>query len=244
MDEARVATQGERVRSELFSSLSSDLKEPLSSISSAVSSLKADRAKLGDSGREDLLTTIEDESERLSRFVTNLTNMTNIEAGGVRLNMQPVDLEEVIGLALERNGRLLSHHAVKVDIDADLPILELDKLLLEQVIVHLLENAAKYAARGSEIVVSAKARDDAIILQVIDEGPGIPLAKLSGLFDKQEKPAAGEAPDATGRRPGLGLAICQGFVAALGGTIQAANRTDRSGAIFTVTFPSRHRIAA
>jgi two-component system sensor histidine kinase KdpD len=147
-----------------------------------------------------------------------------------------IDVGDIVGSALERAGKVLAKHHVTVDLGGDLPMLKLDPVLFEQVLFNLLDNAAKYAPPHTEVRLAARRDDDAVDLQVIDEGQGIPPGDLDRIFDKFYRVQAIDSRRA-GTGTGLGLAICRGFVEAMGGTIVAGNRVDRRGAIFTITFP-------
>jgi two-component system, OmpR family, sensor histidine kinase KdpD len=129
---------------------------------------------------------------------------------------------------------LLGGFHITFDIEPDLPLIDLDVLLMEQVIINLLDNAGKYAPPGSTITISAKRHGAALRVEVIDEGPGIPEDRLTRIFEKFHRVNQGDRQRAG---TGLGLAICRGFVEAMGGTITAANRPDRPGAIFSVDLP-------
>jgi two-component system sensor histidine kinase KdpD len=131
---------------------------------------------------------------------------------------------------------MLIRHRIELDIEPDLPMVHLDAVLLEQVFVNLLDNASKYTPPGSTVAVLAKRQAGNIVLQVQDEGPGMPEGELERVFTKFHRLDAG---DRKTPGTGLGLAVCRGFVEALGGTITAGNRSDRSGAVFTLTFPER-----
>jgi two-component system sensor histidine kinase KdpD len=141
---------------------------------------------------------------------------------------------DVINSALRRAGKILAEHQTKLRLEPDLPMLDLDDVLFEQVLFNLLDNAAKYAPAGSLVTITAWRQDGHVCLQVIDEGPGIPPTDLEHVFDKFYR--AGGA-DHRRAGTGLGLAICRGFVEAMHGTITAANRTDRSGAVFNIILP-------
>lgn len=234
IDETRVLTETERLRSALLTSISHDLSTPLASILGAATSLQSYDALYDAETRQELIGTILDEGERLHRFVRNLLDMTRLESGAIDLNREVTDIGEAIGAALERCGRLLVRHRVELDIDPDLPMLHLDAVLLEQVLVNLLDNASKYTPAGSTITVSARRQSGQVVLQVRDEGPGMPEGELERIFTKFHRLEAGDRKQ-TGT--GLGLAVCRGFVEALGGTIVAGNRSDRAGAIFTLSFP-------
>jgi len=234
IDRAKLTAETERLRSALLTSISHDLRTPLASILGSATSLKAYRANLDDKAQEELIATIQDESERLNRFINNLLDMTRLESGAVVAHAEATDLADVIGSALRRASKVLGVHHVKIEIKPDLPMPNLDAVLLEQVIFNLLDNAAKYAPPNSEICVAAALDSSVIRVEVRDEGDGIPSEDLERIFDKFYRVHAGDRKRAG---TGLGLAICRGFIEAMGGTIKAGNRSDRSGAIFTVTLP-------
>ena len=150
INEARLAAESERLRAALLTSLSHDLKTPLASILGAVTSLKQYRDLLDSPARDELVSTIQEEAERLSRFVGNLLDMTKIESGSIELDRERVDIDEIVATALQRVSGMVSGHKVKVDLEAGLPMIDLDVMLFEQVLVNLLDNASKYAPPGTE----------------------------------------------------------------------------------------------
>jgi two-component system, OmpR family, sensor histidine kinase KdpD len=232
LDRAKITAETDRLRSALLTSLSHDLRTPLASILGSATSLDSYGQQLDEPTRKELTGTIREEAERLNRFIANLLDMTRLESGAIAPRLGPVDLAELVGSALERTGKILSAHHVKLDIPADLPMLELDPVLFEQVLFNILDNAAKYAPAGSLIRVEARDDVGGVHLSVIDEGPGIAPADLERIFDKFYRV---HAQDRQRAGTGLGLAICRGFIEAMGGSIVAENRRDRSGAIFTLT---------
>jgi two-component system sensor histidine kinase KdpD len=232
MDEARVSAETERLRAALLTSLSHDLKTPLTSILGAATSLREYGDKFDMSARAELMRTIEEEATRMSRFVANLLDMTRLEAGAIQLKWELADLSEIVGAAVQRLKGLAESFTFEFAIEPDLPLVPLDVLLMEQVLINLLDNASKYAPLSSTITISARRKDDTVIIQVIDEGPGIPEDRLTQIFEKFHRVNGSDRQRAG---TGLGLAICRGFVEAMGGTIEAANRIDRSGAIVSVT---------
>src|SRR5581483_4201527 len=224
VDRARLDVEADRLRSALLTSISHDLRTPLASILGSATSLSG---ALDEATREALAHNIQDEAERLNRFIGNLLDMTRLESGGLPVRTTPTELSDVIGSALRRAGKVLANHAVQMRLEAGLPLLDLDEVLFEQALFNLLDNAAKYTPSGSRIVINAWRDGGQVTLQVLDEGSGIPAADLERIFDKFYR---GGGADHRRAGTGLGLSICRGFVEAMGGTITAANRTDRSGA--------------
>jgi two-component system, OmpR family, sensor histidine kinase KdpD len=241
LDEARVLAETERLRAALLTSISHDLRTPLASILGSVSGLRSHPERYGAAEREELLATLQDEAERLNRFVANLLDMTRLESGAVALKLEFVDVGEIIGAALQRAGNVLAEHHVEVTVPPGLPMLRVDAVLFEQVLFNLLDNAAKYSPTGSRIDISAKRYGELTEIEVVDEGPGIPPADLERIFDKFYRV---QAQDRRRAGTGLGLAICRGFVEAQGGWIVARNRRDRSGAVLTIRMPVVPEIAA
>jgi two-component system, OmpR family, sensor histidine kinase KdpD len=234
LDEARVLAETERLRAALLTSISHDLRTPLASILGTVSSLRSYPEKYGAAEREELFATLEEEAQRLNRFVANLLDMTRLESGAVELNLEQLDVGEIIGAALQRAANVLAGHHVEVAVPPGLPMLRLDAVLFEQVLFNLLDNAAKYSPPGSRIDVRAKRYGELVEIEVVDEGPGIPSEDLERIFDKFYRV---QAQDRRRAGTGLGLAICRGFVEAQGGWIVARNRRDGSGAVLTIRMP-------
>ncbi len=234
VDRARLAAESDRLRSALLTSISHDLRTPLASIMGSASSLTSADIDLGAEARRELARTIQEEAERLNRFIGNLLDMTRLEAGPLQPSGTLADLSDVVGAALQRAGKIMGAHRVEVDLEADLPMLRIDMVLMEQVLFNLLDNAAKYAPGGSVVRLSAWRDGGWVRLRVADEGEGIPEADLEQIFDKFYR--AGGA-DSGRAGTGLGLAICRGFVEAMRGTITAANRVDCRGAAFTISLP-------
>jgi two-component system sensor histidine kinase KdpD len=181
-----------------------------------------------------LLRTIQEEAERLNRFIANLLDMTRLESGAIHPSADFVDLGDIVGSAIQRASGVLAKHDIRVDIAADLPMLRLDPVLFEQVIFNLLDNAAKYAPAGTKIELRAARDGNLVRLEIMDEGDGIPPDDLERVFDKFYRV---QAIDRKRAGTGLGLAICRGFVESMGGTIRASNRSDRRGALLTIALP-------
>src|ERR1700704_3221136 len=234
VDRAKRTIETDRLRSALLTSISHDLKTPLAAVLGAASTLRDLSSALSDAEKVDLLGTIIDESERLTRFIANLLDMTRLEAGAVVPNAALHDLDEIIGSALRGAAKILAAHRVELELSAGLPMLDLDAVLFEQVLFNILDNAAKYSAAGTTIRIQSWRDNGSICLQILDEGDGIPPADLEGLFDKFYRARKGDQVRAG---TGLGLAISRGFVEAMQGTISATNRTDRTGAVFAIRVP-------
>ena len=230
VDETRMLAETERLRTALLTSLSHDVRTPLASILGTVSSLRSFGPLYDDEARDEMLRTAQEEAERLSRYLDNLLDMTRLEGGALGPKREPVDLADVVGAALRRVGRLVSGHRVVTRLPDDLPLAKLDFMLLEQALVNLLENAARHAPRGSEIEIAARRDAAGIAVEVADRGPGLTAEEAARVFDKLYR---GEGSAGAG----LGLAVCKGFVEAMGGGIGAAPRPG-GGSVFTLRFPA------
>ncbi|WIW45229.1 sensor histidine kinase KdpD [Bradyrhizobium sp. 62B] len=234
MDRVKRTVESERLRSALLTSISHDLKTPLASVLGAASTMRDLAGALSDTEKRDLLATVIDESERLNRFIANLLDMTKLESGAIVPNTALHDLGEIVGSALRRAAKILGSHKVELVLAADLPMLQLDAVLFEQVLFNLLDNAAKYSPPNTTVSIRSRRDRDHIVLEIVDEGAGIPPDELESVFDKFYRVQKGDHV-----RPGtgLGLAISRGFVEAMRGTISAANRSERSGAVLTIRLP-------
>lgn len=237
VESAKRAAETDRLRQALLKSISHDLKTPLAAIIGAAGTMRDFSALLDEETKSELLTTVQEESERLNRFIANLLDMTRLEAGAVVPNRAPHEVGEIVGSALQRAGKVLEVHTIEVALGADLPMVDVDPVLFEQVLFNLLDNAAKYAPPGTSVRIQGWRSGDArsVCLQVLDEGQGIPTGELEHVFEKFRRAQQGDRVRAG---TGLGLAICRGFVEAFGGTITAGNRSDHSGAVFTITLPA------
>jgi two-component system, OmpR family, sensor histidine kinase KdpD len=203
----------------LLNSVSHDLRTPLVTIIGAAGSLAAPGAGLTGPGRTALAETILEEGERLDRYIQNLLDMTRLGHGALKPNLVACDLADLIGSARHRLRGQLRDHLVQVDLPPDLPALRADPILTEQVIVNILDNAAKYAPPGTTIHIAARLDPGFAVLSFADDGPGIPAAALGRVFDMFYRADTGDRQRAG---TGLGLAICKGLVEAQGGTIRAA----------------------
>ncbi|WP_028747268.1 sensor histidine kinase [Rhizobium mesoamericanum] len=239
VDRARLAAEADRLRSALLTSISHDLKTPLAAILGAAGTLRDYLDSMPQEDRMDLLSTVIDESERLNRFIANLLDMTKIESGAMEPNYALHYPGDIAGSALRRAEKILAHHHTITTIPADLPMIRVDPVLFEQVLFNLLDNAAKFAPQGSSIRIDGRADEYNVMIQVSDEGPGIPPGDLDRVFDTFYRVRKGDQVRAG---TGLGLSICRGFVEAMGGTITAGNRSNHSGAVFTIRLPRPNEI--
>lgn len=228
-----VLAETDRLKTALLTSISHDLRTPLASILGNVTSLRQYGHLYDAETRAEMLGLAEEETLRLSRFVDNLLHMTRIDAGALKPSLELIDLADVVGSALKRVEKALSGHVVRVDIDETVPMIPLDFVLAEHVLANLLENAAKYSPPGTTIDVSAVADKDRVLLRVRDRGPGIPARDRERIFERFFRL---DTPDRRPAGAGLGLAICRGFVEAMGGTIGVADRAPGDGAELTVAF--------
>jgi two-component system sensor histidine kinase KdpD len=239
-DAARVEalTQTETLRAALLSSVSHDLRTPLTAILGAASSLGRDGSRIGEEDRRSLLGTIEGEARRLDRFVNNLLDMTRLEGGALKPKRELVDLQDSVESAIASVRKTKGSLIVTRDFPAALPPAAADPVLLDSVLVNILDNAAKHG--GSRVQLTATAENRDIRLTVEDDGPGIASELLPHVFDRFTRtPDMAAAPGT-----GLGLSICQGLVDAMGGTIEAQSPAcDGRGTRIVVTLPAGKALA-
>jgi two-component system sensor histidine kinase KdpD len=228
----RLAAEGEKLRNAILAAVSHDLRTPLAAIAGAASSLASSGDRLDPGARRELVLTINEEAQRVSRLANNLLEMGRLQSQSVALKREWQPLEEVVGAALHQLESSLCDRAVSVRLPDDLPLVAIDEVLIERVLVNLLENALRYTPGGTPIELIASARADAVVIEVLDRGPGFAAGEETQLFEKFYR---GEA--ARGRHgAGLGLAVARAIVEAHGGKIEAQRR-DGGGAIFRFTLP-------
>ena len=232
---AHVLVETERMRNSLLSAISHDLRTPLATITGATSALLEQKQTFDPRSSRELIQAVYDEAMRMERLVTNLLYMTRLEAGAVEVKKEWLPLDEIVGAVLRRMDDRLKDHVVETSLPSDLPLVEADGVLIEQVLLNLLDNALKYAPRGSVIDVSAHAEDDGLMVEVGDHGPGVPAGEEQRIFDKFYR----VAPAGT-TGVGLGLAISRGIVEAHGGHIWVERR-DGGGSLFRFTLPIHGR---
>jgi two-component system sensor histidine kinase KdpD len=231
VQQARMQAETERLRSNLLSSVSHDFRTPLASIMGAASTLLEQGLMLDPKTHDELAQLAYEEAHRLNRLVGNLLDMTRLESGGLHIEKEWQTLEEVVGAALRRLGKRRRGQPIVTNLPPDLPLVPMDSVLIEQVLVNLLENAIKYAPEGKPIELSASATAKDIVVEIADQGPGIVPGDEEKIFNKFYRSA-----NVTSEGVGLGLTICRGIIEAHQGKIEA--RTGPAGgAVFRFTLP-------
>lgn len=231
-EDANLRAERERLRSALLSSVSHDLRTPLSSITGAASSLLESRDAMSPDTVKELIQSIYDEADRLNRFVGNLLDMTRLQSGIFSLKKDWYSLEEVVGAAITRTEKRLQQHKVVTDLPHDLPLIKIDPTLMQQLFINLFDNAHRYSNPGSEIRVSASATAEEFSIEVFNSGSQLPDGAEEKIFEKFYR----GRQTLSGRGVGLGLAICQAVVQAHGGEIRAENLPQR-GVKFVINLP-------
>jgi two-component system sensor histidine kinase KdpD len=229
MLDARQVRERDRLRSALLSSVSHDLRTPLTTIISAIHELKRQHPS-------DLIDTVDAEAQRLNRFVANLLDMARVEAGALPLKLEPTDLFDAVASAAHDTRQSLLGHELKVDILPDIPLVRVDPTLLHHILINLLDNAGRYADPDTPVTIRGQRLPDAITLSVIDQGPGIPPGSETRVFDTFTR---AEGSDRAKHGTGLGLAIVKGFAEAMGLAVSATNNDAPLGACFTLTIPEQ-----
>ncbi|MFC0269561.1 sensor histidine kinase [Kushneria aurantia] len=231
---ARVAEENERLRSALLSSVSHDLRTPLASIIGSASSLRDLGAELSASDRSELLDGILGESERLDRYIQNLLDMTRLGQGELKLERDWVALSDIVAAALRRLASVIAPLCVERHFEPDLPLLHVHPALIEQALVNVIENAARFSPVGGRLRIAAACENSHMVIRIADQGPGIPEAQREEIFDMFTSLGVGD------RRPsgsGLGLAICRGMIGAHGGEISATAADWGAGTEIVIRLP-------
>lgn len=234
LEQARVAEETERLRSALLSSVSHDLRTPLSSMIGSASTLRDLADRLSEADKGEMLDAVLSEGRRLDRYIENLLDMTRLGYGTLDLQRDWATLADIVASALQRTREMFAGLRVVRDIPADLPLLYVHPALIEQTLVNVLENAARFSSPGDELSIAARQEQDQMLITVTDQGPGIPEADRSRVFDMFFTGAGGD----TGLHgSGLGLAICKGMVAAHGGSIEALAGPNGRGTTIAIRLP-------
>lgn len=247
--QAKALKQSERLKSALLDAVTHDLRTPLTSIKASVTTLLAELyaierkesgALLGTEGRKELLEVINEEGDRLDRFIEGLTKLARIDAGEMHLHRQLCGIDEIITTALKRAEPRTRGHRIEVWIEDELPTLKVDEYAIGEVIYTLVDNAAKYSAEASPIKVRAMpAPEGAILLTIEDGGPGVHVDLRERVFEKFFRAMRdGDVGDNKSPGTGMGLAIARGIVQAHGGRIWIEDADGHPGAKFVVSLPT------
>ncbi len=217
----------DRLRATLLSSVSHDLRTPLTSILGGLAEMRRHTPS-------PFLDSVDAEAQRLQRFVTNLLDMARVEAGALNLNFEATDLTDAIAGAVHDARRSLAGHDICLEVAPDLPLVRVDPQLFHHCLLNLLDNAGRYGSPGTPITLRARRTIGRLTLSIIDEGAGIPPGREADIFETFTRI---EGSDRSKTGTGLGLAIVKGFAEAMGLSVDAANREDRQGASFNIHFP-------
>ncbi|MNF55088.1 Sensor protein KdpD [compost metagenome] len=234
LEAARLHGETEQLRSALLASVSHDLRTPLTSMRGSIDSLLALGEAIPLEDRRELLEGTRDEAERLDRYIQNLLDMTRLGHGALKLARDWVSPADIVGSALNRLRTVLAPLQVSTDVPAELPLLYVHAALIEQALINVLENAARFSPSHGRLQLCAGADDSELFFSVSDEGPGIPEEDRAKIFDMFYTAARG---DRGGQGTGLGLAICQGMVGAHGGRISVADGIEGRGTCITLHLP-------
>ena len=241
----RLASETERLRSALLSSVSHDLRTPLAGIIGAAESLDSYGAAMDEADRRSLLDTVREEGQRLDRYIQNLLDMTRLGQGGLALQRDWIGIDELIGSAIARMQRYRTHARFRVDVAHDIGPIRVHPALVEQALFNVLENAAKFSPLDAVVAIEAlriasdpmrtgRSQIDLVQIDVIDQGPGIPEAERSRVF---EMFYSAERGDRGRSGTGLGLAICRGIIEAHGGEVEALAGNEGLGTTVRITLP-------
>jgi two-component system sensor histidine kinase KdpD len=230
--QAEVLEITDKLQNALLSSISHDLRTPLVSITGALSSLADDQIMLDESARRSLIETASEEADRLNRLVGNLLDMTRLESGAMHIRKEACDIQDLVGSSLEELSGRLGDRSIRIEIPPDLPLVPLDFVLIERVLVNVIDNALKYSPADSPIEIKVHIAGAFLEMEVADRGTGIPPEDLNRIFDKFYRVQRHDNISGTG----LGLSISKGIVQAHGGFISAENRPD-GGTIITISLP-------
>lgn len=243
--QAEVFRQSEQLKSALLDAVTHDMRTPLTSIKASVTTLLAeekndDPVVLDSEGRYELLVVINEETDRLNRFVENMVELAKLEAGALQLRRRWGSVEEIISLALERTSNLTVEHRIEVELEGELPSARVDATLLAEVLYSLIDNAAKYSPKGSDIKITASHIDTGGMIQITveDEGAGIPSELRERVFDKFFRATDDGALSL--KRPkglGMGLAIARGIIEAHGGSIRIESGENDQGSCVKMLIP-------
>lgn len=228
---ARVLEESDRIKTSLLNSISHELRSPLAAIKASVSSLRSGAVDWDTPAREDLLATVDEETDQLNLLVGNLLDMSRIEAGALLPKIQWNSLTEIISGVVSKLHSQIRNHDLRLDLPDALPLVPTDYVMMEQVFVNLLSNSVKYAPINTPICIKAGQENDRMLIQVINQSPPVPDEHLGHIFDKFFRITKADKVTGTG----LGLSICKGLIEAHGGRIWAQNSPE--GFCFNISLP-------
>ena len=231
-EQVKWLAESEKLHTALLNAVSHDLRTPLSSITGAVTGLLSEPDRYNAETKKALLTTIKEGAQRMNRFVTNLLDMARLESGILKLNREWCDMLDIVGVALKEAREMLPDRRFSVQVPEELPMVRVDFTLIEQVLINLLENGAKYSPPDSSIAVSVAATETELTVSVTDQGTPVPENDRDRIFDKFYRLRSARHVSGSG----LGLSICKGIVEAHGGRIWAASRSG-TGNTFILSLP-------
>jgi len=230
-EQSTMLRESERLYTTLFNSISHELRTPIATILGAISGLIDPQTGANETARSELAHDIQDAAERLNRLVENLLDMSRLESGRLQLKIEWCDVSDVIGVTIKRLEKRLAHHPLTIRYAPGLPLVQMDFVLMEQVLVNLLDNVCAYTPSQTPVEIAAALEGKWLLISVTDWGMGIPPEDLERIFDKFYR-VPGTATGGTG----LGLSICRGLVEAHGGSLTAGNGA--IGARFVIRLPA------
>jgi two-component system sensor histidine kinase KdpD len=229
---SQVLKDTEKLQTALINSISHDLRTPLVSVIGVLSSLQEEGMSLDNAAKKNMLQVAREEAERLNRLITNLLDVSRIEAGAMKINRQPSNVQDLVGAAVEQLGSRAHDRPIAIDVPAELPFVSVDFALIVQALVNILDNALKYSPVDLPVEIKGRQIGREVTIVIADHGPGIPPQDLSHVFEKFYRIRRPDKVAGTG----LGLSICKGIVDAHGGHITAENRPG-GGAVISLTLP-------
>ena len=235
--QAEALKQSEKLKSALLDAVTHDLRTPLTSIKASVTTLLDSEGghrtiELDSEGRTEFLDIINEETDRLNKFIEGMVALARVEAGSVDATGTMSSVEEIIATALDRAEPLLGEHHLQLNLDREPPLIRVDALAIAEVVYNLIENAAKYSPNGTTITVTARSHGDSVVISVMDEGDGIPKGLRERVFEKFVRLDSGKSDGM-----GLGLAIARGIVEAQNGKIEIRSGDDQKGTKVVLTLP-------
>lgn len=230
-NKARVLEESDQLKSSLLNSVSHELRSPLAAIKASVSSLRSGAVDWNNAAREDLLATIEEETDHLNLLVGNLLDMSRIESGALKPQKKWNAIDEIVTGVATKMHKQLQNHQLEIVFPQDLPLVPTDYVMIEQVFSNLISNSIKYAPANTPIELKAEVEGEILHVQVLNHSPAVPVEHLERIFDKFYRVTAADRITGTG----LGLSICKGIVEAHGGRIWAENQSDHF--VFHFTLP-------